>query len=130
MRVCYWGYAPAGPGRTVAGGGRRFFGRSGGIGDTSSGGLAASGTINRAGQDKVTAACVGAPHAHLSVTHSARQDGTLLERTLDCWSVAEGLADLLPGTASAHLIRYGDGGPGPGSGAVAGVRISFTESRQ
>ena len=107
-----------------------LFGGSGGIGDTSSGGLATSGTITRAGQYKVTAACVGAPDAHLSVTQGARQGGTLLERNLDCGSVAEALVDLLPGTASAHLIRYGDGGPVPRTGAVAGVRISFNESGQ
>ena len=37
---------------------------------------------------KVTAACVGAPDAHLSVIQGAREGGTLLERSLDCGSVA------------------------------------------
>ena len=69
----------------------------------------------------------GAPDAHLSVIQGARQGGTLLERNLDCGVVAEALVDLLPGTVSAHLIRYGDGSPAPGTGAVASVWISFTE---
>ena len=100
-------------------------GGSGGIGDTRSGGLATSGIVTRAGWYKVTAACVGAPDAHLSVIQGARQGGTLLERNLDCGGVAEALVDLVPGTVSAHVIRYGDAGPG--TGAVAGVRISFSE---
>lgn len=101
-------------------------GGSGGIGGTGSGGLATSGPVTRAGQYKVTAACVGAPDAHLSVIQGARQGGTLLERNLVCGSVAEALIDLVPGTVSAHLIRYGGDVPGPGTGAVAGVRISFS----
>lgn len=102
-----------------------LFGGSGGIGDTSSGGLSTSGLVRRAGQYKVTAACVGAPDAHLSVTQGAREGGTLLELSLDCGSAAEALVDLLPGSVSAHLVRYGGGVPGPGTGAVAGIRISF-----
>ncbi|WP_157356909.1 hypothetical protein [Arthrobacter sp. U41] len=47
--------------------GGQLFGGSGGIGDTSSGGFRFSGVVTRAGQYKVTAACVGAPDAHLSV---------------------------------------------------------------
>jgi hypothetical protein len=105
-------------------------GGSGGLGGTSSGGLATSGLVTRAGLYKVTAACVGAPDAHLSVIQGARQGGTLLEQNLDCGSVAEALIDLVPGTVSAHLIRYGDGIPGTGTGAVAGVRISFSEPGQ
>ena len=105
-------------------------GGSGGIGDTSSGGLATSGLVTRSGQYKVTAACVGAPDAHLSVIQGARQGGTLLERNLVCGNVAEALIDLVPGTVSAHLIRYGGEVPGPGTGAVAGVRISFSEPAQ
>ncbi len=107
-----------------------LFGGSGGIGGTGSSGLGTSGIITRAGQYKVTAACVGAPDAHLSVTQGARQGGTLLERNFDCGEVTEALIDLVPGTASAHLIRYGSGVPGPGTGAVAGVRISFDASGQ
>lgn len=107
-----------------------LFGASGGLGDTSSGGHATSGLVTQAGQYKVTAACVGAPDAHLSVIQGARQGGTLLERNLDCGSVAEALVDLVPGTVSAHLIRYGGGVPGPGTGAVAGVRISFDRPGQ
>ena len=103
------------------------FGGSGGIGDTSSGGFSTSGIVTRAGQYAVSAACVGAPDAHLSVIQGARQGGTLLERNLDCGSVTESLVDLVPGTVSAHLIRYGGGTPGPGTGAVAGVRIGFDE---
>ena len=61
---------------------------------------------------------------------SARQGGTLLERSIDCGSAAEALVDLVPGTVSAHLIRYGGVVPGPGTGAVAGVRISFDEPGQ
>lgn len=106
------------------------FGGSGGLGGTSSGGHATSGIITLAGQYKVTAACVGAPDARLSVIQGARQGGTLLERNLDCGSVAEALVDLVPGTVSAHLIRYGGGVPGPGTGAVAGVRISFDNPGQ
>lgn len=106
-----------------------LFGGSGGIGDTTSGGLSTSGIVTRAGQYNVTAACVGAPDAHLSVIQGARQGGTLLERSLDCGSVAEALVDLVPGTVSASVIRYGGAVPGPGTGAVAGVRISFRESR-
>ena len=105
-------------------------GGSGGLGGTSSGGLGASGIITRAGQYKVTAACVGAPDAHLSVIQGARQGGTLLERNLDCGNVADALIDLVPGTVSAHLIRDGGDVPGPGTGAVAGVRISFSEPGQ
>ena len=108
-----------------------LIGGSGGIGDASSGGLAASGSVTRAGQYKVTAACVGAPDAHLSVIQGARQGGTLLERTFDCGSLTEALIDLVPGTVSAHLIRYGGGAvPGPGTGTVAGVRISFENPGQ
>lgn len=107
-----------------------LFGGSGGIGDSSSGGLAASGIVTRAGQYKVTATCIGAPDAHLSVIQGARQGGTLLERTVDCGSLTEALVDLVPGTVSAHLIRYGGAVPGPGTGTVAGVRISFDEPGQ
>ena len=103
-----------------------LFGGSGGIGDTTSGGLSTSGLVRRAGQYKVTAACVGAPDAHLSVIQGAREGGTLLERSLDCGTMAEALVDLVPGTVSAHLVRYGGGVPGPGTGAVAGIRISFS----
>ncbi|MET4137280.1 hypothetical protein [Pseudarthrobacter sp. PvP090] len=104
-----------------------WFGGSGGLGDTSSGGLSASGIVTQAGQYKVTAACVGAPDAHLSVIQGARQGGTLLERNFDCGDVAEALVDLVPGTVSAHLIRYGGS---RGTGAVAGVRISVSEPGQ
>lgn len=107
-----------------------LFGGSGGIGDTPSGGLSASGPIRKAGQYKVTAACVGAPDAHLSVTQGARGGGTLLERSIECGILAEALVDLEPGTVSARLIRYGDGVPGPGTGAVAGVRISLSSPGQ
>ncbi|MET3951580.1 hypothetical protein [Arthrobacter sp. UYEF36] len=104
-------------------------GGSGGLGDSGGGGLSTSSIVTRAGQYKVTAACVGAPDAHLSVVQSPRQgsiqDSTLLERSLDCGDVAEALVDLVPGTVTAHLIREGAGGPG--SVAVAGVRISFHE---
>ena len=102
-------------------------GGSSGLGGAGSGGFSMSSLVTRAGQYKVTAACVGAPDAHLSVIQGAREGGTLLERNLDCGVVAEALIDLWPGTVSAHLIRYGDGGPGPGTGAVAGVWISLTE---
>lgn len=101
-----------------------LFGGSGGIGDTPSGGLATSGPVGTAGQYKVTAACVGAPDAHLSVTQGARGGGSLLELGIDCGVLTEALVDLEPGTVSAHLIRYGDGPPGPGTGAVAGIRVS------
>lgn len=103
-----------------------LFGGSGGIGDTTSGGLATSGLVRRAGQYKVTAACVGAPDAHLSVIQGAREGGTLLELSLDCGIAAEALVDLVPGTVSAHLVRHGGGVPGPRTGAVAGIRISFS----
>ena len=102
-------------------------GASSGLGGTGSGGFGTSSVVPRAGQYKVTAACVGAPDAHLSVIQGARQGGTLLERSLDCGVVTEALIDLWPGTVSAHLIRYGDGAPGPGTGAVAGVWISLAE---
>jgi hypothetical protein len=102
-----------------------LFGGSGPIGDTGSGGLSSSGLVRQAGQYKVTAACIGAPDAHLSVIQGARQGGTLLELNLDCGSAAEALVDLVPGSVSAHLFRYGEAVPGPGTGAVAGIRISF-----
>jgi hypothetical protein len=103
-----------------------LFGGSSRIGDTPSRGLATSGPIRTAGRYKVTAACVGAPDAHLSVTQGARGGGSLLERSIDCGMLAEALVDLEPGTVSAHLIRYGDGSSGPETGAVAGIRISFS----
>ncbi|MDZ4089672.1 MAG: hypothetical protein U1D68_00470 [Arthrobacter sp.] len=113
---------------------RLLIGGSGGLGDSGGGGLSTSGIVTRAGQYKVTAACVGAPDAHLSVHQSPRQGsiqgGTLLERSLDCGDVAEALVDLVPGTVSANLIREGDGGPGsggPGSVAAAAVWVSFLE---
>lgn len=102
-------------------------GGSGGLGGTGSGGFGTSSVVPRAAQYKVTAACVGAPDAHLSVIQGARQGGTLLERSLDCGVVTEALIDLWPGTVSAHFIRYGEGEPGPGTGAVAGVWISLAE---
>ena len=52
-----------------------LFGGSGGIGNTSSSGFSASGTVTRTGRYKVTAACVGAPDAHLSVIQGAGQGG-------------------------------------------------------
>lgn len=82
--------------------------------------------MRKAGQYKVTAACVGAPDAHLSVTQGARGGGSLLERSIDCGMLTEALVDLEPGTVSATLIRFGDGVPGPGTGAVAGIRIGLT----
>jgi len=107
-----------------------LFGGSGGIGDTTSGGLSTSGLVKQAGQYKVTAACIGAPDAHLSVIQGARQGGTLLELGIDCGSMAEALVDLVPGSVSAHLVRYGGAVPGPGTGAVAGIRISFVAPGQ
>lgn len=103
-----------------------LIGGSGGIGDTSSGGFMTSGVVTRAGQYTVTAACIGAPDTHLSVTQGARQGGTLLELSLDCGSTGEARVDLVPGSVSAHVVRYGDGVPGPGTVAVAGIRISFS----
>jgi hypothetical protein len=103
-----------------------LFGGAGGIGDTPSRGFATSGPVRQAGQYKIIAACVGAPDAHLSVTQGARGGGTLLERSIDCGTLAEALVDLVPGTVSAHLVRYGNGAPGPGTGAVAGIRIGFS----
>lgn len=101
-----------------------LFGGSSGIG-TNSGGFSTSGPVRQAGQYKVTAACVGVPDAHLSVTQGAREGGTLLELNLDCGSAAEALVDLVPGSVSAHLIHYGRGAPVPATGAVAGIRIGF-----
>jgi hypothetical protein len=102
-----------------------FFGGSGGIGDTSSGGFSVSSKVVRAGRYKVAAACVGAPDAHLSVIQGAREGGTLLGRDFDCGSVTGALLDLEPGDVLAHVVRYGGGVPGPATGAVAGIRISF-----
>ena len=102
-----------------------LFGGSGGIGGTSSAGFSTSGPVRQAGQYKVTAACVGVPDAHLSVTQGAREGGTLLELNLDCGSAAEALVDLVPGSVSAHVTHYGRGAPVPGTGAVAGIRIGF-----
>ena len=102
-----------------------FFGGSGGIGDTSSGGFSVSSKVVRAGRYEVSAACVGAPDAHLSVFQGAREGGTLLVRSLDCGIATGALLDLEPGDVSAHLVRYGGGAPGPATGAVAGIRISF-----
>lgn len=101
-----------------------FFGGSGAIGDTSSGGFSISSKVVRAGRYEVSAACIGAPDAHLSVIQGAREGGTLLEHSLDCGSVTGALLDLEPGDVSAHLVRYGGGVPGPATGAVAGIRIS------
>ena len=81
--------------------------------------------FRRAGRYKISAACIGAPDAHLSVIQGAREGGTLLERNLDCGSVTGALLVLEPGDVSAHLVRYGGGVPGPATGAVAGIRISF-----
>ena len=102
-----------------------LFGGSGGIGGTGSAGFSTSGPVRQAGQYKVTAACVGVPDAHLSVTQGAREGGTLLELNLDCGSAAEALVDLVPGSVSAHLVNSGRGTPVPGTGAVAGIRIGF-----
>ncbi|BCW68271.1 hypothetical protein NicSoilB4_30340 [Arthrobacter sp. NicSoilB4] len=102
-----------------------LFGGSGGIGGTSSAGFSTSGPVRQAGQYKVTAACVGVPDAHLSVTQGAREGGTLLELSVECGSAVEAVVDLVPGSVSAHLIHYGSGVSGPGTGAVAGIRISF-----
>lgn len=101
-----------------------WMGGSGGMGDTPGRGFSFSGTVTAAGQYKVTAACVGAADAHLSVTQGARQGGTLLERGFDCGSPVEVLVDLEPGRVSAHVLRFGGGVPAPGTGAAAGVRIS------
>jgi hypothetical protein len=105
-------------------------GGSGGLGDTSGGGFSTSGTVTRTGEYKVSAACLGAPDAQLSVTQNARQGGTRLELSLDCGSVSEALVNLETGTVSASLLRYGGGVPGPGTGAVAGIRISLNEPGQ
>ncbi len=103
-------------------------GGSGGLGGTTSGGFSTSGTVTRTGQYRVSAACLGAPEAHLSVTQSVRKGGTRLELSLGCGSVAEALVDLEPGTVSAYLVSYGGGVPGPGTGAAAGIRIALNES--
>ena len=94
-------------------------------GDTSSGGFSVSSKVVRAGRYEVSAACVGAPDAHLSVFQGAREGGTLLVRSLDCGIATGALLDLESGEVSAHLVRYGGGAPGPATGAVAGIRISF-----
>jgi hypothetical protein len=107
-----------------------LFGGSGGIGDTSSGGFMAAGTVSRAGQYNVTAACIGAPDAQLSVSQNARAGGTLLELSIGCGGAVEALVDLEPGEVSAHLVRYGGSLPGPWTGAVAGIRVSFIGTGQ
>lgn len=107
-----------------------LFGGMGGIGDTSSGGFMTSGTVGKAGQYTVTAACVGAADAQLSVDQGPRQGGTQLELSIDCGAAVEALVDLEPGPVSAHLVRYGRGVPGPWTGAVAGIRVSFSGPRQ
>ena len=102
-----------------------LIGGMGGIGDTGSGGFMASGKVSRAGQYKVTAACVGAADAQLSVSQNARAGGTLLELSIGCGGAVEALVDLEAGEVSAHLVRYGGDVPGPWTGAVAGIRVSF-----
>ena len=103
-----------------------LFGGSGGIGDTRGGGLSSSGIVSRTGRYTVTAACLGAPDAFLTVSQGAHQGGTLLALNISCGGSAELQVDLAPGVVSAHLARARGGVPGPGTGAAAGIRISYT----
>jgi hypothetical protein len=100
---------------------------AGGLGTSTSRGTVTSVPVIKAGRYTVTAACIGAPGARLSVTQGSRQGGTagtLLELNLECGGVATSEVTLETGSVSAHIVQFPAGSAGPGTGAVAGVRIS------
>lgn len=105
-----------------------LIGGAGGVGNV---GLTTSAPVTEAGRYAVTAACIGAPGAQLTVTQGARQGGTastLLELNLECGGVAGAEVDLETGSVPAHVVQVPEGSVDAGIGAVAGVRISGSGS--
>jgi hypothetical protein len=94
---------------------------SGGIdGPTGSGGFTSFVRFADAGRYTITVACVGASDAQLFV----RQDeGDRLQLSFDCAAAAQATVELYAGPVNVSVMRYNGGGSGPGSGAVAGLRI-------
>ncbi|MDQ0819711.1 hypothetical protein QFZ79_002002 [Arthrobacter sp. V4I6] len=110
---------------------RLLTGGAGGVRDSASGGFTTSVRVTVPGRYTVTAACIGAPGAHLTVTQFAGQGGaasTLLELNLECGGVASSEVNLETGSVSAHVVQFPEGSADPGIGAVAGVRISGSGS--
>jgi hypothetical protein len=79
--------------------------------------------VKAAGAYAVTAACVGAPDAQLSLSQDSRTGGTPLEVTFSCSQASTRVVQLKPGYVSVRVMRF-DPGSLPGTGAVAGVRIA------
>lgn len=99
----------------------------GSVDNSASGGFTTSVRVTEAGPYTVTAACIGAPDARLTVTQRARAGGTasiLLELDIECGGVASSAVNLETGTVSAHMVQVPGGSADAGIGAVAGVRLS------
>jgi hypothetical protein len=65
----------------------------------------------------VTAACVGAPTANISISQDGLRDGGRLELTLDCGKATTVLVDIAAGPVQAQGFSPATG---PGTGEVAG----------
>lgn len=87
--------------------------------------------MGEAGRYTVTAACVGAAKVHLAIRQGGRQGGTgatVLELDLECGAVASFGVALATGSVSAHVTKFPQDLPDDDGGAVAGVRISASDS--
>ncbi|WP_427129351.1 hypothetical protein [Pseudarthrobacter sp. S9] len=101
-----------------------LIGGSGSIGGAAgSGGFSSSARAADAGTYTVTVACVGAPDARLFLQQDPRSGGDRLELAFDCAAVAQETVELEAGPVTATVMRFNGGGSGPGTGAVAGIRI-------
>jgi hypothetical protein len=83
------------------------FGLAGAAGGISDGGLAFTTNVTGTATYKVTAACIGAPGARLSV--SSASSNTLLEFTTPCGELFSRDVELRPGTLIVRLVAVGDG---------------------
>jgi hypothetical protein len=84
-------------------------GAAGGISarSDSGGGLEFSTSVTGTATYRVTAACIGAPGAKLSV--SSASSNTLLEFTTPCAELFSRDVELRPGTVTVRLVAVGDG---------------------
>lgn len=100
---------------------------TGSVDTSASGGFTTSVRVTETGPYTVTAACIGAPGAHLTVIQGARAGGTastLLELNIECGGVASSEVNLKTGTVSARMVQLPGGSADAGTGAAAAVRLS------
>lgn len=84
-------------------------------------GFSKAATVMTAGPHTVTAACVGTPHAQLSLSQDTMGAEPMMF-DVDCSGAQSQVVQLQKGYVSAHLTRHDP--TGAWTGAVAGIRIT------